>query len=58
VVGERQIVLPAFGEFVGGSLVTSGKGERALIATARGMFDVTRGVGVQGLSASTAENSS
>jgi metallophosphoesterase superfamily enzyme len=35
-MGERQIVLPAFGEFVGGSLVTPGEGERALIATARG----------------------
>jgi DNA ligase-associated metallophosphoesterase len=41
VVGERQIVLPAFGEFTGGSLVTLGEGERALIATARGVFDVT-----------------
>jgi metallophosphoesterase superfamily enzyme len=30
-MGERQIVLPAFGEFVGGSLVTPGEGERALI---------------------------
>jgi superfamily II DNA/RNA helicase len=36
VMGERQIVPPAFGEFVGGSLVTPGEGERALIATARG----------------------
>jgi hypothetical protein len=45
VMGERQIVLPAFGEFVGGSLVTPGEGERALIATARGVFDVTRGAG-------------
>ena len=43
VMGERQIVLPAFGEFVGGSLVTPGEGERALIATVRGVFDVTRG---------------
>jgi uncharacterized protein len=42
-VGERQIVLPAFGEFVGGSLVTPSEGERALIATARGVFDVTPG---------------
>jgi uncharacterized protein len=41
VVGERQIVLPAFGEFVGGSLVTPSESERALIATARGVFDVT-----------------
>jgi uncharacterized protein len=41
VVGERQIVLPAFGEFVGGSLVTPSEGERALIATARGVFDAT-----------------
>jgi uncharacterized protein len=45
VMGERQIVLPAFGEFTGGSLVTPGGGERALIATARGVFDVTRGPG-------------
>ena len=45
VMSERQIVLPAFGEFVGGSLVTSGEGERALIATTRGVFDVTRGTG-------------
>jgi metallophosphoesterase superfamily enzyme len=45
VMGERQIVPPAFGEFVGGSLVTPGEGERALIATARGVFDVTRGAG-------------
>jgi DNA ligase-associated metallophosphoesterase len=45
VTGERQIVLPAFGEFVGGSLVTPGEGQRALIATARGVFDVTRGPG-------------
>jgi DNA ligase-associated metallophosphoesterase len=43
VVGERQIVLPAFGEFVGGSLVTPSESERALIATARGVFDVTPG---------------
>jgi DNA ligase-associated metallophosphoesterase len=43
VVGERQIVLPAFGEFVGGSLVTLREGERTLIATARGVFDVTPG---------------
>jgi uncharacterized protein len=42
-VGERQIVLPAFGEFVGGSLVTPSESERALIATARGVFDVTPG---------------
>src|SRR6202012_4536751 len=41
VVRERQIVLPAFGEFTGGSLVTPSGGERALIATARGVFDVT-----------------
>jgi uncharacterized protein len=45
VVGERQIVLPAFGEFVGGSLVTPCEGERLLIATARGVFDVTPGSG-------------
>jgi uncharacterized protein len=43
VVGERQVVLPAFGEFVGGSLVTPSESERALIATARGVFDVTPG---------------
>ncbi|MGB7976352.1 MAG: ligase-associated DNA damage response endonuclease PdeM [Roseiarcus sp.] len=49
VVGKRQIVLPAFGEFVGGSLATPGDGERALIATARGVFDVTPGaVGAPG----------
>jgi uncharacterized protein len=45
VVGERQIVLPAFGEFVGGSLVTPCDGERAMIVTARGVFDVTPGAG-------------
>jgi uncharacterized protein len=45
VVGERQIMLPAFGEFVGGSLVTPGEGKRLLIATARGTFDVTPGAG-------------
>ena len=43
VVGTRQIVLPAFGEFVGGSLVSPCEGERTLIATARGVFDVTPG---------------
>jgi uncharacterized protein len=43
VVGERQIVLPAFGEFVGGSVATTREGERELIATARGVFDVTPG---------------
>jgi DNA ligase-associated metallophosphoesterase len=43
VVGKRQIVLPAFGEFVGGSLVTPSESERTLIATARGVFDVTPG---------------
>ena len=49
VVGERQIVLPAFGEFTGGSLVSPGEGERALIATDRGVFDVTpRGGGRYG----------
>jgi uncharacterized protein len=54
VVGRRQIVLPAFGEFVGGSLVTPSEGERALIATARGVFDVTPGArgAVRGPSAS------
>jgi uncharacterized protein len=45
VVGERQIVLPAFGEFVGGSLAPPNEGERVLIATARGVFDVTPGSG-------------
>jgi uncharacterized protein len=45
VVGERQIVLPAFGEFIGGSLAVPSEGERLLIATARGVFDVTPGVG-------------
>ncbi len=43
VVGKRQIVLPAFGEFVGGSLVTPCDDERVLIATTRGVFDVTPG---------------
>ena len=58
VVGERQIVLPAFGEFVGGSLVAPGEGERALIATARGVFDATRGgAAFRGFSASRTENS-
>ena len=52
LVGKRQIVLPAFGEFVGGSLVTPSEGERALIATARGVFDVTPRARVQKLSAS------
>jgi len=57
VMGERQIVLPAFGEFVGGSLVAPSEGGRALIATHRGVFDVTRGAGtaVRGLSTSQAE---
>jgi uncharacterized protein len=41
VVGARQIVLPAFGEFVGGSSVAPSEAERLLIATARGVFDVT-----------------
>jgi uncharacterized protein len=45
VVGERQIVLPAFGEFVGGSLVTPNEDERLMIATVRGAFDVTPGSG-------------
>jgi DNA ligase-associated metallophosphoesterase len=45
VVGERQIVLPAFGEFVGGSLAVPSEGERLLIATGRGVFDVTPGAG-------------
>jgi DNA ligase-associated metallophosphoesterase len=57
LVGERQIVLPAFGEFVGGSLVAPSEGERALIATARGVFDVTpvaRGA-VRGFAASRSE---
>jgi DNA ligase-associated metallophosphoesterase len=53
VLGERQIVLPAFGEFVGGSLVTPSEGERLLVATGRGVFDVTPGAGaVRGSSAS------
>jgi uncharacterized protein len=45
IVGERQIVLPAFGEFVGGSIVSLNQGERLMIATARGAFDVTPGSG-------------
>jgi uncharacterized protein len=54
VVGERQIVLPAFGEFTGGSLVIPNEGERLLIATDRGVFEVTPGAGgaVRGLSTS------
>jgi uncharacterized protein len=53
VVGQRQIVLPAFGEFTGGSLVIPSEGERLLIATGRGVFDVTPGAGaVRGLSSS------
>ncbi len=47
VVGKRQIVLPAFGEFVGGSLVTPCDDERVLIATTRGVFDVTPGDAAQ-----------
>jgi uncharacterized protein len=60
VVGERQIVLPAFGEFTGGSLVIPGEGERLLIATARGVFDVTPSAGGAsgGLSSSRTENAS
>jgi uncharacterized protein len=42
VVGERQIVLPAFGEFTGGSLMIPSEGKRLLIATAQGVFDATR----------------
>jgi DNA ligase-associated metallophosphoesterase len=41
VLGERQIVLPAFGEFTGGSLPVPMTGEHIMIATARGVFDVT-----------------
>jgi DNA ligase-associated metallophosphoesterase len=54
VVGARQIVLPAFGEFTGGSLAVPSEGERLLIATARGVFDVTPGAGgaARGLSIS------
>jgi len=48
VVGERQIVLPAFGKFTGGSLVTPCDGERLMIVTARGLFDVTPGRGERG----------
>ena len=47
VVGERQIVLPAFGEFTGGSLVSPSEGERLMIATARGVFDVTPGSAIR-----------
>jgi metallophosphoesterase superfamily enzyme len=50
VVGVRQIVLPAFGEFVGGSIVSPREGERALIATLRGVFDVRRGSGERAVS--------
>jgi DNA ligase-associated metallophosphoesterase len=42
VVGPRQIVLPAFGEFTGGSLIVPRPGERLLVATAAGVFDATR----------------
>ena len=45
VVRERQIVLPAFGDFVGGSLAVPSEGARLLIATGRGVFDVTPGAG-------------
>jgi metallophosphoesterase superfamily enzyme len=57
VVGKRQIVLPAFGEFVGGSLVAPSEGERALIATAQGVFYVTPGTSgaLRRLSAKRAE---
>jgi uncharacterized protein len=57
VVGERQIVLPAFGEFVGGSSVAPSEAERLLIATARGVFDVTPGAG-RGLSTARTEQTS
>ena len=53
IVGNRQIVLPAFGEFTGGSLAVPSEGERLLIATGRGVFDVTPGAGAaRGLSTS------
>ena len=53
VVRNQQIVLPAFGEFTGGSLVIPNEGERLLIATGRGVFDVTPGAGAaRGLSTS------
>jgi uncharacterized protein len=42
VVGARQIVLPAFGEFTGGALVRPRVEERLFIATERGVFDATR----------------
>jgi uncharacterized protein len=45
IAGNRQIVLPAFGEFTGGSLAVPSEGERLLIATGRGVFDVTPGAG-------------
>ncbi len=59
VVGKRQIVLPAFGEFVGGALVSPNDEERLLIATARGVFDVTPGAlgADRKLSTSRRENS-
>jgi DNA ligase-associated metallophosphoesterase len=41
VAGGHQIVLPAFGEFVGGSVVVPREGERLLISTGRGVFDAT-----------------
>jgi DNA ligase-associated metallophosphoesterase len=58
VVGERQIVLPAFGEFTGGSLAVPAEGERLLVATARGAFDVTPGAGGPGASTSRIEKTS
>ncbi len=45
LVGKRQIVLLASGEFVGGSVVTPCEGERLLIAKARSVFDVTAEAG-------------
>lgn len=42
VMGARQIVLPAFGEFTGGSLVSPNESERVFVASERGLFEVGR----------------
>ena len=42
VVVGRQIILPAFGEFTGGSLVSPREGERLFIATRDGVFEIGR----------------
>ena len=42
VLTGRQIVLPAFGEFTGGSLVSSGEATQIVIATQDGVFEIGR----------------